>query len=283
VDGTYQGDQGAMDRAVIVRYLQLGDSAWKNMLDEFILKSTRGGKLQYPEGRTIVVMGLTVAQKRAILKRMPTKAVYWKECLLAFWDLKLDRQVEGWEGIDGESPWHGQRTECVRRGRVSYNDVQYYKNKLGILQMSDFINAKTNELFTENRWKRWIDHFETRDSGGIPPDNMEVDRIARKIHDISLRIPGMAFLEMTKDQEVDIAPGSRIYLERGGHRTAAIVEDDNLARAVDIDAVGRHHERKRLMRFRRYCIESEERSCGDPDGLDHRDLRTHGRRSTPSH
>ena len=30
------------------------------------------------------------------------------------------------------------------------------------------------------------------------------------------------------------------------------VEDDNLARAVDIDAVGRHHERKRLMRFRRY-------------------------------
>ena len=87
---------------------------------------------------------------------MPTKAVYWKECLLAFWDLKLDRQVEGWEGIDGESPpWHGQRTECVRRG-VSY---QNYKNKLGILQMSDFINAKTDELFTEDRWKRWINHF----------------------------------------------------------------------------------------------------------------------------
>ena len=225
------------------------------MLDEFILKSTRGGKLQYPEGRAIVVMGLTVAQKRAILKRMPTKAVYWKECLMAFWDLKLDRQVEGWEGIDGESPWHGKRTECVRR-RVSYSDVQYYKNKLGILQMSDFINAKTNELFTENRWKRWIDHFETRDSGGIPPNNMEVDRIARKIHDISLRIPGMAFPEMTKGQEVDITPGSRIYLERGGHRTPAIVEDDNLARAVDIDAVGRHHERKRLMRFRRYRVRS---------------------------
>ena len=30
------------------------------------------------------------------------------------------------------------------------------------------------------------------------------------------------------------------------HRTPAIVVDDNLARAVDIDAVGRHHERKRL-------------------------------------
>ena len=66
--------------------------------------------------------------------------------------------MEGWEGIDGESPWHGQRTECVRRG-VSYHDIQYYKNKLGILQMSDFINAKTDELFTEDRWKRWINHF----------------------------------------------------------------------------------------------------------------------------
>ena len=132
------------------------------MIDEFVLKSTRGGKLQYPEGRAIVAMGLTVAQKRAILKRMPTKAVYWKECLLAFWDLKLDRQVEGWEGIDGESPWHGERTECVRRG-VSYNDVQYNKNKLGILQMSDFINAKTNELFTENRWKSITLRLETQE------------------------------------------------------------------------------------------------------------------------
>ena len=63
------------------------------------------------------------------------------------------------------------------------------KLHVGILQMSDFINAKTDELFTENRWMRWIDHFETRDSGVIPPDNMYVDRIARKIHDISLRIP----------------------------------------------------------------------------------------------
>ena len=104
----------------LAQYLQPGDSAWKSVLDEFILKSTRGGKLQYPEGRPIVAMGLTVAQKRAILKRMPTKAVYWKECLLAFWDLKLDRQVVGWEGIDGESPWHGPRTECVRKG-VSYH------------------------------------------------------------------------------------------------------------------------------------------------------------------
>ena len=85
---------------------------------------------------------------------------------------------------------------------------------------------------------------------------MEVDRIARKIHDTSLRIPGLAFLEMTRGQEVDIAPGSRTYLERGGHRTPAIVVDDNLARAVDIDAVGRHHERKRLMRFRRYRVRS---------------------------
>jgi hypothetical protein len=36
-------------------------------------------------------------------------------------------------------------------------------------------------------------------------------------------------------------------LERGGHRTPAIVVDVNLARAVDIDAVGRHHESKRLI------------------------------------
>ena len=94
------------------------------------------------------------------------------------------------------------------------------------------------------------------DPWGLGPDNMDIDRIARKIHDISLKIPGLAFLEMTRGQEVDITPGSRIYLERGGHRTPAIVVDDNLARAVDIDAVGRHHEREKLMRFRRYRVRS---------------------------
>jgi hypothetical protein len=93
-----------------------------------------------------------------------------------------------------------------------------------------------------------LSHTHSFDIPGSAPNNMyvgQVHRIARKIHDISLRIPGLAFLEMIRGQEVDVTPGSRIYLERGGHRTPAVVVDDNLARAVDIDAVGRHQHHER--------------------------------------
>ena len=62
----------------IVRYLQPGEAAWKQILDEFILKNKSGRETQYPEGRAIVTMNLTSAQKKAILDRLPTKARYWK-------------------------------------------------------------------------------------------------------------------------------------------------------------------------------------------------------------
>ena len=42
----------------IIRYMQPGESAWKHILDEFLLKDKKGSKLQYPEGRSIVAMNL---------------------------------------------------------------------------------------------------------------------------------------------------------------------------------------------------------------------------------
>ena len=144
---TYQSNQSVVDRTI---YLQPWESAWTSVLDEFILKATRGGKLQYPEERPIGAMGLTVAQKRAILKRMPTKRRSTEGMPAGLLGPEArDSQVEGWEGIDGESPWHGPRTECIRRG-VSYHDIQYYKN-------------------TGTKWYRWYSrqHYK-RESKSIP-------------------------------------------------------------------------------------------------------------------
>ena len=43
---------------------------------------------------------------------------------------------------------------------------------------------------------------------------------------------------------INTEDGSKIYLEHRGERTPAVIEGPTEARLVDIDAVGKHHERK---------------------------------------
>ena len=54
--------------------MQPGEAAWKNILDDFLLTDKKGTTLRYPEGRSIVAMKLTNAQKAAMLKKLPKKA-----------------------------------------------------------------------------------------------------------------------------------------------------------------------------------------------------------------
>ena len=122
---TWEHHVNAIKAQWIVRYLQPGEAAWKHILDTFLLRNKAGTKVQYPEGRAIVALNLTQAQKKAMIDRMPTKALYWKECLKAFWKLKMVPEHYGWKGCANESPWHGYRTEHIRRG-LSFKDIQYH-------------------------------------------------------------------------------------------------------------------------------------------------------------
>ena len=70
-------------------------------------------------------MNLTNAQRSALLKKLPKKAHYWKECLKAFWKRKFTPAYKEWEGYASESPWHGYRTEDIRRG-LDYRAIQYF-------------------------------------------------------------------------------------------------------------------------------------------------------------
>ena len=158
----------ARDSTGEARYLQPGEAAWKHILDNFILRNKAGTKVQYPEGRAIVALNLTQAQKKAILDRMPTKALYWKECLTAFWKLKMVPEHYGWKACANESPWHGYRTEHIRRG-LSFKDIQYFKSTLKVLQFADFFNKDNNKRFTRQEWRKFVDRMERAQSGGRRP------------------------------------------------------------------------------------------------------------------
>ena len=56
----------------IVRYLDPNESSWKDIIDEYILKYSKG-RLKYTEGRGIVMQKLSVREKAAILANFPKK------------------------------------------------------------------------------------------------------------------------------------------------------------------------------------------------------------------
>ena len=86
----------------IVRYLQPGDADYKTLLDHFLLHDKRG-KLKYPEGRGVLLLNLSNREKHNMIHRLPTNATYWRECLKAFWRLKLKPKYDGLEFAAAES------------------------------------------------------------------------------------------------------------------------------------------------------------------------------------
>jgi hypothetical protein len=250
---TWEHHVEAVKAQWIVRYLQPGEAAWKSILDEFILKNKSGQETQYPEGRAIVTMNLTSAQKKAIIDRLPTKARYWKECLRAFWKLKMLPYHSGWKACASESPWHGYRSEHIRRG-LSYGDIQYFKHTLKILQFADFFNQDTNSRFTRREWRKFVSTMERKQPGGARPDNIRVAEKGDLIHRISRRIPAEARREVRKPTMVSTEDDTKVYLERGGRAIPAVIDGPADARLVNIDAVGKHHAKNRKVNYRNYTV-----------------------------
>jgi len=249
---TWADHVNAMKAQWIIRYVQPGDAAWKRILDGFLLTDKKGTSLKYPEGRSIVLMKLTNTQKAAMLKKLPKKALYWKECLKAFWKLNFTPDYKGWEGYAAESPWHGHRTEDVRHG-LDYRTIQYFKSTLKVTQMADFMNQDTNSRFTRREWRQFVDRME-RASTGRTPDNYRVAEMGDAIYYASKNIPRAARQELKKTIETNIDDDARVYLERGEASIPAIIIDDEKARLVDIDGVGKHHPRKQTARYRHFTV-----------------------------
>ena len=57
-----------------LRYVEPGDAAWKTLVDSFILMDKKGDKVNYPEGRTIILQNLSTAEKSRMLATLPKKA-----------------------------------------------------------------------------------------------------------------------------------------------------------------------------------------------------------------
>ncbi len=129
-----------------------GEAAWKRLLDSLILYDKKGERLNYPEGRSIILQNLSTREKANVISKLPEKATYIKSCFRQFWKLKLAPKTDTTAGIGTESPWHGHRVQIS----VTNQQRHYCKHVLQITQFSDCMDRDTNRPFSRFEWKRIV-------------------------------------------------------------------------------------------------------------------------------
>ena len=82
--------------------------AWKHVLHEMILVDKRGIQ-KFPEGRGIFFSRMTKADKVRLMRGVPKRAVYIKECIRAFWKLHIKQDLKITTHLRAEPFWHNNR------------------------------------------------------------------------------------------------------------------------------------------------------------------------------
>ena len=96
------------------------------------------------------------------MSTIPKGAKYWRQCLQAFFRLKLRLDTNDRTNIAGESLWHNTRFEIS----CHYAVKKYMIQTLNTTILSDVMNSTTNTPFTLNEWEDWIVRLGNRRRNG---------------------------------------------------------------------------------------------------------------------
>ena len=226
-----------------VRYLEPGEAAWKRLLDSLILYDKKGERLNYPEGRSIILQNLSTREKANMISKLPKKATYIKACFRQFWKLKLVPKTDTTAGIGTESPWHGHRVHIS----VTNQQRHYCKHVLQITQFSDCMDRDTNRPFSRFEWKRIVKRMH-RKYYGVNPTGVEIFDWAEIAYSILIKLRQKSRgygVELLKRYTAEPKKGLRVYLVSDTSTLPAIITNDDPvkpeARLISIDAVGKEH------------------------------------------
>ena len=96
----------------IIRYAaDPAASSWKTLLDSFLLEDD-DANVKFTEGRAIFFCKLNYAHKATLLRDIPKKAHYIRECIRSFWKLHITQDLSHehtMSCITAESPWLNAR------------------------------------------------------------------------------------------------------------------------------------------------------------------------------
>ena len=135
----------------ILRYVDPSDSSWKAVLDAMILKDKRGKDLHSTRGRGVLFAHLNAYDKCKILRRLPKRATYIKECLRAHWKLQITLDTSQIHGIHSEPLWRNHRFSL----NLHYTQERFFAHQLRLKSLGDILNHKRNPR-TKRQWIKYI-------------------------------------------------------------------------------------------------------------------------------
>ena len=138
----------------IVKYLQPPKSAWKDLLDQFMVFDKRGIQ-KFSTARSAV---LNPDSRLRYLQGLPQKAKYIRRCFIAFWKMGIKQVLTHTEGLKGESIWNNPRPPIlVNPGHR--RAIVYLRTTIELELYGDITDRDTHVPRTKGEWEDRIEEL----------------------------------------------------------------------------------------------------------------------------
>ena len=183
----------AVQASWVLKYLHPSKSLWKSLLDVIMFRDDEGRLILGGE-RELLMCPLTRGDKYQLLKQLPRRATYIKECLKAHWKVgyKLDENERyDHDGMGAENIWHNHRFYVTCNRRVRW----YMVNVLDVTQVSNIMDYATKRPFTAEKWWPWIRRYHLDHLGEVPPDSLVAKRVDQMM-EVAAQVPEYVIEDM---------------------------------------------------------------------------------------
>ena len=158
-------------------------ASWKSLLDDLMLVDKQGYD-KFPEKRAILMYPMSRKDKMRLLRGLPKRATYIRQCLYAHWRIELKQDLSQTDHIGTESLWHNARFKI----HTDKATERYFSSTIETLSISDVLDGQTNQPFTNAEWRSFIDDLHQENAETVPTPQFLRTQI-QKIQSIVQQVP----------------------------------------------------------------------------------------------
>ena len=200
---------------------------------------------------------LTRGDKLKLLRHLPKKATYIRECFLAHWRLKITLDETEEAGLHSEPLWRNPRFQM--RG-VDGSEERFLAHDVGITKLGDVLDETTRRPRTISEWRkllgkldlsdRWAGHGAAHVAGQIWGGSSRTRFIrdtAARLVALCYQIPrNIRYMLRQLPRRATFRPGELKLLTRSGRdgysQVVVLCTETNEYEIKKVDTVGKLHD-----------------------------------------
>ena len=144
----------------MTRYVDPSHSSWKSILDALIFKDKSNKDRFAVSDRGLLFSKTSRKDRYKILKGLPKRAKYIRECMLAHWRLDIQQETEDKGNLAAEPIWRNARFSL----EVSTKEELWLSSKLKLHKLIDIIDQNTRHPKTYRQWRKHVEACQLEDT-----------------------------------------------------------------------------------------------------------------------